>query len=69
MVELLLVAHNYDGEQSLGRYVLNNYEQGKRISIEMCRQMFGSGRIDIPDIVSHEHQISDYDSLLRGLHG
>ncbi len=69
MIELLLVAHNDDCEQSLGRYMLNNYEQGKRISIDMCRQMFGPGRVDIPDIVSHQHQISDYDSLLGGLHG
>ena len=69
MVDLLLIAHNYECEQALGRYVLNNHEQGKRISIDMCRQMFGPGRVDIPDIVSHQHRISDYDSLLGGLHG
>jgi hypothetical protein len=69
MVDLLLIAHNYKCEQALGRYVLNNHEQGKRISIDMCRQMFEPGRVDIPDIVSHQHQISDYDSLLGGLHG
>jgi hypothetical protein len=39
MVELLLIAHNYNCEQMLGRYVLKNYEQGKRESIEMCRAL------------------------------
>jgi hypothetical protein len=69
MVDLLLIAHNYECEQALGRYVLNNHEQGKHISIDICRQMFGPGRVDIPNIVSHQHKISDYDSLLGGSHG
>lgn len=69
MVELLLLAHNYNCEQALGRYVLKNHEQGKRISIEMCRKMFGPSSVVIPNIVSQQHQISDYDMLLGGLHG
>lgn len=69
MVELLLLAHNYDCEQALGRYVFKNHEQGKRISIELCRKMFGPSTIVIPDIVSQQHQISDYDALLGGLYG
>ena len=69
MVELLLLAHNYNCEQALGRYVLKHHEQGKRISIDMCRKMFGSSSVVIPNIVSQQHQISDYDMLLGGLHG
>lgn len=69
MVELLLIAHNYDCEQALARYVLRNYEQGKRISIATCRAMFGPSTVVIPAVDSRQHQISDYDALLGGLHG
>jgi hypothetical protein len=69
MVELLLIAHNYNCEQMLGRYVLKNYEQGKRVSIDMCRQFFSPISVPVPSIVSHQHPISDYDVLLGGLHG
>jgi len=69
MVGLLLIAHNYNCEQALGRYVLKNHEQGKRISIDTCRTMFGPSTVAIPPIVSRQHQISDYDALLGGLHG
>jgi hypothetical protein len=69
MVDLLLLAHNYNCEQALGRYVLKNQEQGKRISIEMCRKLFGPSTVAIPSIVSHQHSLSDYDTLLGGLHG
>ncbi|WP_070375682.1 IS21 family transposase [Colwellia sp. PAMC 20917] len=69
MVELLLLAHNYNCEHALGRYVLKNHEQGKFISIDMCRKLFAPSTLVIPNIVSHQHQISDYDILLGGLHG
>lgn len=69
MVELLLLAHNYNCEHALGRYALKNHEQGKLISIDMCRKLFAPSTVVIPNIVSHQHQISDYDSLLGGLHG
>lgn len=69
MVELLLLAHNYHCEQALSRYVLKKYEQGKRISIDMCRKMFGPSTVIIPNISSQQHKISDYDALLGGLHG
>ncbi|MCI2282369.1 IS21 family transposase [Colwellia sp. MSW7] len=69
MVDLLLLAHNYHCEDALGRYVLKNHEQGKRISIDMCRKLFGPSMVTVPNIVSHQHHISDYDSLLGGMHG
>jgi hypothetical protein len=69
MVELLLLAHNYNCEHALGRYVLKNHEKGKRISFDMCRKLFAPSTIVIPKIFSHQHQISDYDSLLGGLRG
>ena len=69
MVALLQLAHNYNCEQALGRYVLKNYEEGKRVSIDMCRKMFGESTVIIPEVVSQQHNISDYDALLGGLHG
>lgn len=69
MVGLLQIAHNYNCEQALGRYVLKNYEQGKRVSLDMCRNMFGDSSVIIPEVVSQQHNISDYDALLGGLHG
>lgn len=69
MVGLLLIAHNYNCEQALARYVLKNHDQGKRISIDTCRSLFGPSTVSIPSIASRQHQISDYDVLLGGLHG
>ncbi|MFT6896836.1 MAG: hypothetical protein ACJA13_001240 [Paraglaciecola sp.] len=69
MVDLLLLAHNYDCEQALGRYVLNAIEAGQRVSINQCRSLFGPAQIVIPDIISQQHALSSYDSLLGGCHG
>ncbi len=69
MVDLLLLAHNYDGEQALGRYVLNAIETGQRVSINQCRSLFGPAQIVVPDIISQQHTLSSYDSLLGGCHG
>ena len=69
MVDLLLLAHNYDCEQALGRYVLDALHRGSRASIDKCKNLFGSCAIDIPIIISHQHPINSYDSLLGGMHG
>ena len=70
MVDLLLLACNHDCEKELGRYVLNNYEQGKRVSIDECRQRFSANNIiQIPHIINEQHLISSYDCLLGGTHG
>lgn len=69
MVDLLLIAHNYNCEQALGRYVLKHHQQGKRVSIEDCRTLFGSSVVSVPSVVSHQHKISDYNVLLGGLGG
>ena len=68
MVDLLLLAHNYDCEKALGRYVLDAFDSGKRASIEQCRKAFDPGKIEVPNISSVQHDISDYDSLLGGTH-
>lgn len=69
MVDLLLLAHNYDCEQALGRYVLDALHRGNRASIDKCKNLFGPCAIDIPIIISHQHPINSYDSLLGGMHG
>lgn len=69
MVGLLLLAHNYNCEKALGRYVLSADELGKRVSINHCRKRFGPDRIEIPVVVSQQHVISSYDSLLGVAHG
>lgn len=69
MVDLLIIAHKYDCEDALGRYVLNAFESGSRASSEQCRQLFGPDKIEIPIIMSQQHQISSYDSLIGGLNG
>ncbi len=69
MVDLLLIAHNYDCEDELGRYVLKLLNQGVRVTIKQCRKRFAPDKELIPDIVSQQHAISSYDSLLGGLHG
>jgi len=69
MVDLLLLAHNYDCEHALGRYVLNAFSAGNRISIEQCRDFFASPKIDTPNVVTQQHPIESYDSLMGGVHG
>lgn len=69
MVDLLLIAHNYHCEEALGRYVLNAFEAGERVSIKQCRTLFGPEKIEVPIITSQQHSIASYDSLLGELNG
>ena len=69
MVDLLLLANNYDCESALGRYVLSAFESGQRVSIKQCRKLFGPDKIEVPNIISQQHNISDYDCLVGGIHG
>jgi hypothetical protein len=69
MVDLLLLAHNYDCEYALGRYVLSAYEAGSPVSIDQCRAFFGTATIDVPAIIAQQHSIKSYDSLMGGAHG
>ncbi len=69
MVDLLLIAHNYDCEEALGRYVLSALESGQRATIDQCRNLFGPERIEVPLVMSQQHFINSYDCLLGGLHG
>jgi len=69
MVDLLLLAHNYDCEGSLGRFVLSSIEQNKRVSIRVCRERFAPQKITIPHIKTRQHQSGDYDCLLEVAHG
>jgi len=65
-VDLLLLAHNYDCEYALGRYVLSAYESGSPVSIDQCREFFGTTTIAVPAIVAQQHSIQSYDSLMGG---
>ena len=69
MVNLLLLAHNYDCEGALGRYVLASVESGQRATIEQCRKLFGPERIEVPKISTQQHSLSGYDNLIGGLNG
>lgn len=69
MVDLLLLAHNYDCEGSLGRFVLSSVEQNKPVSIKACRERFTPQDITIPSIKTQQHQSTDYDCLLEVVHG
>ena len=69
MVNLLLLAHNYDCEGALGRYVLASVESGQRATIEQCRKLFGPERIEVPKINTQQHSLSGYDNLIGGLNG
>lgn len=69
MVNLLLIAKNYDCEQALGRYVLSELEKGRQLSIEQCRQFFEPTTVVVPMVLTQQHNIKDYDHLLGGLHG
>lgn len=69
LVDLLLIAHNYDCESALGRFVLNAFNKGRRATIKECRDVFGPDKVEIPVIISQQHQVASYDSLLGGMHG
>jgi hypothetical protein len=69
MVDLLVLADNYDCEQSLARYALTALENGKAVSIKQCRDFFGPDKIEMPMIISQQHSLNSYDCLIGGLHG
>jgi hypothetical protein len=69
MVDLLVLADNYDCEPALGRYVLTALEEGNKVSIKQCRELFSPDKIEIPLLVSQQHSLSSYDCLIGGLHG
>ena len=69
MVNLLLLAHNYDCEGPLGRYVLASIENGQRVSIEQCRTLFGPERIEVPRIKTQQHNLNSYNSLIGEMNG
>jgi hypothetical protein len=69
MVDLLVLADNYDCEPALGRHVLTALEGGSRLSIKQCRELFVPDNIEVPLLVSQQHSLSSYDCLIGGLHG
>lgn len=69
MVDLLLLAHNYDCEAALGRYVLKEIARQQKPSINQCRAYFSDDLIEIPRITSQQHELVSYDELVGGLHG
>ena len=68
MVDLLLLSYNCDCEKALGRYVLDAFDSGERASVNQCRKLFGPDKIEVPNIISVQHEVSSYDILLGGLH-
>ena len=69
MVDLLVLADNYDCEQSLARYALTALENGKAASIKQCRDLFSPDKVEMPMIISQQHSLNSYDCLIGGLHG
>ncbi len=69
MVDLLVLADNYQCESALGRYVLNALDANLKPSIKQCRELFGPSHIEMPSIVSQQHTLSSYDCLMGGHHG
>lgn len=67
MVDLLLIAANYDCEYALARMVLRQLETGIQPDIDDCRLQFKPG-INIPDIVVSQHSLRAYDELMGGCH-
>jgi len=69
MVDLLVLADNYDCEQALGRYVLTALENGRKAPIKQCRDLFGPNKIELPLLISQQHSLNSYNCLMGGLHG
>lgn len=69
MVNLLLLAANYDCEDALGRYVLSAFETNLTPSIKQCRELFGPDKIEMPTIITEQHKLNSYDCLMGGLNG
>jgi len=69
MVDLLVLADNYQCESALGRYVLKALDANLKPPIKQCRELFGPSRIEMPNISSQQHMLSSYDCLMGGYHG
>jgi hypothetical protein len=69
MVDLLVIAANYDCEAALGRFVLSAFAAGKAVTIDECRRVFRPDPLFIPMINSQQHSVSSYDVLLGGRNG
>lgn len=67
MVNLLVLADNYDCEAALGRMVLSALEQGKKASIQSCRDRFGTQSIEIPALLCQQHSLNSYDQLMGSI--
>ncbi len=69
MVDLLVLADNYQCESALGRYVLKALDANQKPSIKQCRELFGSSHIEMPSVISQQHALSSYDCLMGDYHG
>jgi hypothetical protein len=69
MVDLLVLADNYQCESALGRYVLKALDAHQKPPIKQCRELFGSSLIEMPNIISQQHMLSSYDCLMGDYHG
>jgi len=69
MVDLLVLADNYDCEAELGRYVFNALDTSQKPSIKQCRELFCPDKIVMPMIISQQHSLNSYDCLMGGFHG
>jgi len=66
MVQLLSLAANYDCEQVLSRYILNNWRsKGQLPSIDNCRRQFVPESPCRPVIHSRQHELSSYNQLFE----
>jgi len=66
MVDLLVLADNYDCESELGRYVLNAFDANQKPSIKQCRELFSFDKTEMPMIITQQHSLNSYDCLMGG---
>lgn len=64
MVRLLHLAHKSDEEQALGRYVLNQLDQGQFPCLLQCEKRFLGDPQPIPEITVSQHALSQYNLLI-----
>ncbi|MEZ6853090.1 IS21 family transposase [Halodesulfovibrio aestuarii] len=64
IVRLLHLAKNADCEAALGRYVLSQIHSGAMPSIIQCEDRFLNKNVRRPELLVHQHALSDYQSLL-----
>jgi hypothetical protein len=64
IVRLLHLAKNADCEGALGRYIVAQTKSGTVPSIIQCEDRFLNKKVRRPELVVHQHSLSDYQSLL-----